>query len=193
MIERALSVNNCRTAIKITVKSAVSLVLIALAVGLPLIIHVAVGKQGGVTWLPMYLPILLGGCILGMRWGVAVGAISPIVSYLITLAIGDPMPAATRLPYMMAELVAAAAVTGYAADKIAIKGAIAFPAIALGLIAGRLTLLVLGAIFAPISQLNAVAALSQIRAGLAGAIAQIIVLPLIIIALRRMLLRDDKR
>ena len=116
-----------------------------------------------------------------------------IVSYLITLAIGDPMPAATRLPYMMAELVAAAAVTGYAADKIAIKGAIAFPAIALGLIAGRLTLLVLGAIFAPISQLNAAAALSQIRAGLAGAIAQIIVLPLIIIALRRMLLRDDKR
>ncbi len=193
MIERALSVNNCRTAIKITVKSAVSLVLIALAVGLPLIIHVAVGKQGGVTWLPMYLPILLGGCILGKRWGVAVGAIAPIVSYLITLAIGDPMPAATRLPYMMAELVAAAAVTGYAADKIAIKGAIAFPAIALGLIAGRLTLLVLGAIFAPISQLNAAAALSQIRAGLAGAIAQIIVLPLIIIALRRMLLRDDKR
>ncbi len=193
MIERALSVNNCRTAIKITVKSAVSLVLIALAVGLPLIIHVAVGKQGGVTWLPMYLPILLGGCILGVRWGVAVGAIAPIVSYLITLAIGDPMPAATRLPYMMAELVAAAAVTGYAADKIAIKGAIAFPAIALGLIAGRLTLLVLGAIFAPISQLNAAAALSQIRAGLAGAIAQIIVLPLIIIALRRMLLRDDKR
>ncbi len=193
MIERALSVNNCRTAIKITVKSAVSLVLIALAVGLPLIIHVAVGKQGGVTWLPMYLPILLGGCILGMRWGAAVGAIAPIVSYLITLAIGDPMPAATRLPYMMAELVAAAAVTGYAADKIAIKGAIAFPAIALGLIAGRLTLLVLGAIFAPISQLNAAAALSQIRAGLAGAIAQIIVLPLIIIALRRMLLRDDKR
>lgn len=193
MIERALSVNNCRTAIKITVKSAVSLVLIALAVGLPLIIHVAVGKQGGVTWLPMYLPILLGGCILGMRWGVTVGAIAPIVSYLITLAIGDPMPAATRLPYMMAELVAAAAVTGYAADKIAIKGAIAFPAIALGLIAGRLTLLVLGAIFAPISQLNAAAALSQIRAGLAGAIAQIIVLPLIIIALRRMLLRDDKR
>ncbi len=193
MIERALSVNNCRTAIKITVKSAVSLVLIALAVGLPLIIHVAVGKQGGVTWLPMYLPILLGGCILGKRWGVAVGAIAPIVSYLITLAIGEPMPAATRLPYMMAELVAAAAVTGYAADKIAIKGAIAFPAIALGLIAGRLTLLVLGAIFAPISQLNAAAALSQIRAGLAGAIAQIIVLPLIIIALRRMLLRDDKR
>ncbi|MDE6550607.1 MAG: hypothetical protein K2M44_03830 [Clostridia bacterium] len=193
MIERALVNRNCGVAIKITVKGIISIVLIALAVGLPLMLHAALGQQGGAMWLPIYLPVLLCGCILGVKWGVAVGITAPVISYLITLAIGEPMPALTRLPYMIAELAAAAAVTGAVANKITEKGIVAVPAVILGLLAGRLTFLVLAAIFASISPLSVAAAWSQIRTGLAGAGVQAVVVPIIVIALRKALLKDDKR
>ncbi|MDE6679437.1 MAG: NUDIX domain-containing protein, partial [Ruminococcus sp.] len=33
----------------------------------------AVGQSGGITWLPMYLPILIGVCLLGAKWGMVIG------------------------------------------------------------------------------------------------------------------------
>jgi hypothetical protein len=60
----------------------------------------------------MYLPVLLGGCLLGWRWALAVGVLSPVVSFLITSLAGAPMPALPRLPFMMAELAVFALVSG---------------------------------------------------------------------------------
>ena len=65
----------------ITLKAVLSVGLIALAVLLPQIVHIAPGQPGGVQLLPMYLPVLIGGCLLGWKWALAV-AYSPPLSAL---------------------------------------------------------------------------------------------------------------
>ena len=112
MIESVLAKHNAKLGTKITVKSLISVGVVALAVLLPQLVHLIAGASGGVQWLPMYLPVLLGGCLLGWKWGLGVGVLSPLVSFAITLLTGNAMPAASRLPYMMAELAVFAAVSG---------------------------------------------------------------------------------
>ena len=63
MLENVLVRRNCSFKIKVTVKSFVSIGIVALAVILPQLVHLAAGQAGGVKWLPMYLPVLLGGCL----------------------------------------------------------------------------------------------------------------------------------
>ena len=102
MIESVLAKHNAKLGTKITVKSLISVGVVALAVLLPQLVHLVAGASGGVQWLPMYLPVLLGGCLLGWKWGLGVGVLSPLVSFAITSLTGNAMPAASRLPYMMA-------------------------------------------------------------------------------------------
>ena len=106
MIENILTKKQASLRVKLTVKTLISTAIIILAVVLPQIAHAAAGAQAGITLLPMYLPVLLGGCLLGPVWGLGVGVLSPLASFLITSALGTPMPAAARLPFMMAELCA---------------------------------------------------------------------------------------
>ena len=97
MFENALTLRNVSSGRKIACKTLLSAGLIALAVVLPQIMHLALGQPGGVKWLPMYLPVLIGGCLLGTKWGFAVGVLSPMVSFMITLIMGNPMPMAAWL------------------------------------------------------------------------------------------------
>ena len=62
MLENILTLKKYSHKTKLTVKSIVAVSLVALAVVLPQIVHLAAGQAGGVTWLPMYLPVLLAGC-----------------------------------------------------------------------------------------------------------------------------------
>lgn len=112
MIDGILAKRNASTKACITVKTLISLVVIAMAVALPQILHVATGAAGGVKWLPMYLPVIIGACVLGAKWGVAAAVLSPITSFLLTSAVSSPMPAAARLPFMAAELAVMALVAG---------------------------------------------------------------------------------
>lgn len=112
MLEQVMRERSCSLKVKLTVKGLVSFGLIVLAVLLPQLVHLTLGQAGGVRWLPMYLPVLLAGCLLGVRWGMGVGVLSPVVSFALTSLWGDPMPAAARLPFMMAELCVFAAVSG---------------------------------------------------------------------------------
>ncbi|MDE6614573.1 MAG: hypothetical protein K2K24_03595, partial [Clostridia bacterium] len=82
MIENALVKNNLSLKTKITIKSLLSAGIVALAVILPQLLHLVFGQAGGVQWLPMYLPVLLGGCLLGWTWGLGIGIASPIVSFM---------------------------------------------------------------------------------------------------------------
>ncbi len=84
MLETALTRRSASVQTKITLKTLISAGLIALAVVLPQVVHIALGQPGGVQLLPMYLPVLIGGCLLGSRWAPAVGVLSPVVSFLIT-------------------------------------------------------------------------------------------------------------
>ena len=117
MLENILTLKKYSHKTKLTVKSIVAVSLVALAVVLPQIVHLAAGQAGGVTWLPMYLPVLLAGCLLGTSWGLAVGVASPLVSFALTSLWGSAMPAAARLPFMIAELAVFAAVSGLFSKK----------------------------------------------------------------------------
>ena len=192
MIESVLVRRNVALRVKVTVKMLVSLAVVALAVLLPQLVHLAAGAQGGVQWLPMYLPVLLGGCLLGWQWGLGVGVLSPLVSFAVTALAGDPMPAAARLPYMMAELAVFAAVSGLFSNKIVRNGWMAFPAVLLAQVAGRLTFLALAAVFQAVSPLTAAAVWSQIRAGLLGMVAQAVVVPFLVMGVRALLVREKK-
>ena len=73
--------------------------IIACAVVLPQLFHLSGIPNSGAVFLPMHIPVLLGGFILGPLFGALIGVLSPLISSLLTA-----MPAPARLPFMMIEL-----------------------------------------------------------------------------------------
>ena len=191
MFENALAYNNISFGKKIAYKTLVSAGLVALAVILPQLVHFALGQPGGVKWLPMYLPVLIGGCMLGAKWGLAVGVLSPLVSFLITSAMGNPMPIAARLPFMMAELAVFALVSGLFTNKIAKNGLWAFPAVILAQVTGRAIFLGLIALTQSMTNFTVPMIWSQIQTGFVGLLAQALIVPVIIIGLRKLMVKDN--
>ena len=190
MLENVLTRKNYSIKLKITVKSLVSLGIIALAVLLPQLVHLATGQAGGVQWLPMYLPVLLGGCLLGWSWGLGVGILSPLASFLITSAFSNPMPALARLPFMMAELAVFATVSGLFSEKIAENGWMAFPAVLLAQVCGRAIFMLLAVVFQSITPFTPAVIWSQIQAGLLGMILQAVIVPFLVMGLKKLMDAD---
>lgn len=191
MLENALVRRNCSLRVKITVKTLVSAGIVVLAVLLPQLVHLAAGQAGGVRWLPMYLPVLLGGCLLGWGWGLGVGLLSPLVSFALTSAWGAPMPALARLPFMMAELAVFAAVSGLFSDKIARNGWMAFPAVLLAAVSGRAFFLLLAVLFQSVAPFTPALVWSQIAEGLLALVLQAVLVPFLVIGVRALLRRDE--
>lgn len=192
MFENALTYRNISSGRKIAYKTIISAGLVALAVILPQIVHLALGQPRGVQWLPMYLPVLIGGCLLGAKWGFAVGAASPLVSFIITLASENPMPTAERLPFMMAELAVFALVSGVFTKKIVDNGLWAFPAVILAQVTGRAVFLGLIALTQSFTSFTAAVIWSQIQTGFSGLAVQAVIVPIIIIGLRKLLIREKE-
>lgn len=190
MLENVLARHNVSFKIRITVKSLVSAGIVALAVLLPQLVHLAFGQAGGVQWLPMYLPVLLGGCLLGTWWGLGVGVAAPLVSFAITSAMGNAMPAASRLPFMVAELAVFAAVSGLFSKKIAANGWMAFPAVLLAAVSGRTVFLLLVLLFQGVAPFSPALVWAQIQTGFIGLILQAVVVPFVVMGLKVLLDRD---
>lgn len=191
MLENILTLKKYSHKTKLTVKSIVAVSLVALAVVLPQIVHFAAGQAGGVTWLPMYLPVLLAGCLLGTAWGLAVGVASPLVSFALTSMWGSAMPAAARLPFMIAELAVFAAVSGLFSKNIFKNGLFAFAATALAIVCGRAVFMLSVIVFQSVAPFTPALVWSQIQSGLAGAAAQAVLVPLVVMAVRRLMLKDN--
>lgn len=192
MFEKALTQRSTAAGKKITLKALLSAGLIALAVILPQIVHIALGRPGGVQLLPMYLPVLLGGCLLGSKWALAVGVMSPVVSFAITSLMGSPMPALQRLPFMIAELAVFAVVSGLFTNKIYKNGMWAFPAVISAQIAGRLVFLGLVALFQSVAPFSVAMIWGQIQTGLIGLAIQAVLVPLLVIGIRALMIKDKK-
>ena len=190
MLEQVMRERSCSLKVKLTVKGLVSFGLIVLAVLLPQLVHLTLGQAGGVRWLPMYLPVLLAGCLLGVRWGMGVGVLSPVVSFALTSLWGDPMSAAARLPFMMAELCVFAAVSGIFSKQIAKNGWMAFPAVLLAQVRGRAAFLLLVVIFRSVAPFTPALIWSQIQMGLLGMVLQAVLVPFIVMGLRALLNRE---
>lgn len=190
MIENILARKGISLKIRLTVKSLVSAGVIILAVVLPQLVHLAAGPSGGMTWLPMYLPVLLGGCLLGTWWGLGVGILSPLVSFAVTSAMGSAMPAAARLLFMTAELAVFAAVSGLFSAKISENGWMAFPAVLLAAVSGRAVFLLLTAIFQSVAPFTVSVVWSQIQSGFIGLILQAVLVPLMVMGIRALMRRE---
>ena len=78
-----------------------------MALVLPMAFHLTGVPQPGQVFLPMHIPVLLGGFVLGPVFGFFVGLFSPIISSVLT-----GMPAVGRLPFMMIELAVYGLVSG---------------------------------------------------------------------------------
>lgn len=112
------------------------------------------------------------------------------MSFIITYAMGNPMPIAIRMPFMIAELAVFAIVSGLFTNKISDNGLWAFPAVILSQITGRTVFLglVLVAVLNSIVPFTPAIIWSQIKTGFIGLFAQAI----IVIGLRKVLLWEQK-
>lgn len=193
MLENVLEKRMTSLKAKISVKSAVSAALIVLAVVLPQIAHLAVGASAGMTLLPMYLPVLMGGLLLGTKWGLIVGILSPVASFCITSLAGAAMPAASRLPFMMAELAVFAAVSGLFGSKISEKPLLAFVGVILAQVCGRAFFLLCVYAFRGLSPLTAAAVWGQIKTGFTGLAIQAVAVPVIAIVISKLLNKEQSK
>ena len=192
MLENILVQRNVKTKTRIGIKTLVSVLVVALAVALPQIVHVAAGAQGGMIYLPMYLPVVIGGCLLGTWWGLGVGIMSPIVSFAITSLAGNSMPALARLPFMIVELGVFALVSGLFSKLIYKHSWVAIPATLTAFIAGRATFLALVAIFQGVTNLSVGVVWNQILMGWPGLIIIAVVVPVVTILLNVLLKKEKK-
>lgn len=116
-----------------------SAVFIAIGVVLPMAFH-SVG-MGGSVFLPMHIPVLIGGLFLGWRAGLMIGLVTPILSCLLT---GMP-PLLPMLPIMVAELGVYGAISGLLYREIKANLILS---LVVAMLAGRVTVGLVIALFA---------------------------------------------
>ena len=69
----------------------------------------------------------------------------------------------------------------------------AFPAVLLAQVSGRVAFLLLAAVFQGVSSLSAATVFAQIRTGLLGLVLQAVIVPFIVIGLRALLNRHKEK
>nr|MBN2278507.1 ECF transporter S component [candidate division Zixibacteria bacterium] len=101
---------------------------LALAIALPMAFHWT--GLGGRLFLPMHIPVLICGFVVGPLAGLLVGLIAPFMSHLLT-----SMPPAYAVPLMTMELAIYGLVAGLTFKKLKMN---IIPALLIAMIVGRL-------------------------------------------------------
>lgn len=167
---------------------AFSALFLALAVVLPIGFH-ALGIAGRV-FLPMHFPVLLAGFIAGPIAGLVVGLLAPTLSFFLT-----GMPPTYAVPLMSLELPIYGLVAGITYRHLRIN---VYLALVLAMVVGRLMfalgLLVLGKFMElPYTAAQFFSAGGAVATGLPGMLAQLVVIPLLVVALKRTRLSAEMR
>lgn len=90
-----------------TKKITFGAMFLALSLLLPQVFHFIGMQQAGSVFLPMHIPVFLGGMILGPLYGMFLGVLAPLTSCVLT-----GMPSAERVLFMMCELATYGMVSG---------------------------------------------------------------------------------
>ncbi|HEX2897668.1 MAG TPA: ECF transporter S component [candidate division Zixibacteria bacterium] len=153
---------------------------LALAVLLPIGFH-QIGASGRI-FLPMHIPPLLAGFLLGPYSGVIVGALAPLLSHSLT-----GMPPTYAVPLMSLELPMYGLVAGMAYKRLGINIYISLvAAMIVGRIMFGLGLFVLGLfIDLPYTAAKFFSTGGAIISGLPGIAVQIVVIPILVASLKR--------
>ena len=174
LISRGIQDNKKRFGIK----TIVACFCVVLAVVLPMIFHVFFAKNSGVKFLPMYMPVMLSGLLLGPYFSAVVALLSPLASYFLTSVLSSPMPSLERLPFMMFELLLFALICSLFSKKISKSWYYSYLAILCSFIISRSLFLFLVFLCRSFSSLSPSVIYSQILQGWPGLLISIIVLPL---------------
>lgn len=155
-----------------TKKLILNAVFIALGVLLPIAFHSF--NMGGKIFLPMHIPTLIGGLVLGPISGLLIGIFSPIISSALT---GMP-PVFPMLPIMIFELATYGLVAGYLRRE---KNMGIFPSLLIAMLAGRLIAAVVALVLGQFGFKEGPVAyfINAITTGIPGIIIQLIFVPLI--------------
>ncbi len=155
-----------------------SALYLALSVLLPIAFH-AFGL-GGRLFLPMHIPPLLAGFLVGPSSGVTVGLLAPLVSYLLT-----GMPPSYAVPLMSIELCLYGLAAGLFYYRLRLNVYVALlVALILGRIGFALGLVVLG-LFLELPYGVKTYYTAAVVTGLPGIIVQLIFIPPIVAAIMR--------
>lgn len=161
--------------------------LLAMGVVLPMALHAI--PLGGRIFLPMHIPTLIAGLLLGPAAGLVVGVGSPILSAAFT---GQP-----TVPYMVPmilELATYGVFAGFLRHLIGrvlgARGSTAaiFASLLLAMLAGRIVWMAVVVALAPVVGIQArpiAAALAAIGAGWPGMAIQLALIPAIVRAIER--------
>lgn len=90
-----------------TKKICIGALLLAAGILLPQLFHAVGGPAAGGMLLPMHIPVLLAGMLLGPSYGLLLGMVTPLFSFL-----ASGMPPLAKLPFMLLELTAYGALAG---------------------------------------------------------------------------------
>lgn len=160
-------------------KMAYGGLLTALGILLPQAFHVF-GQNAGMIFLPMHIPVLFAGLLLGSSYGAVIGAIVPVLSFALT-----GMPAVPKLYFMMVELIVYGTAIGFFIKKTNVYWSL-IAAMICGRICYGAALLVgvfLLHMHAPF--MNQAAFVGVIVTGIPGMVIQIFIIPLLYMTLKR--------
>lgn len=157
--------------------------MLALGIILPMVFHLTGVPQSGMVFLPMHIPVLLTGFFLGPFYGMAVGVLAPVISFLLT-----NMPTAARLPFMMIELTVYGAVSGLIYYKFVKRKYSVLIALISAMIAGRfvygIALWIAAGLFG-ISCGGPIAAWNATVMGIYGILIQIFIIPPVVYTMKK--------
>ena len=155
--------------------------LTALGILLPIAFH-SIPNAGGI-FLPMHIPVLLCGLICGFPYGLICGIITPLLSTLMT-----GMPPAAILPGMLCELAVYGTVSSLLISFIRFKNTYVniYISLIVAMLAGRIVSGLLNAfIFMAGKYSMQIWIASSFLTALPGIVFQLLLIPAIIVVLRR--------
>lgn len=167
-----------------TRKLCTAALLMATGIILPEIFHMVGGPAAGGLFLPMHLPVLIAGFLLGPFYGVVVAVASLIISFLLT-----GMPAAAMLPFMLIQLLAFGLLSGLLGGG---RWNL-YVGLILTLTGGRLIYAVALLAAATLFRLNVPPVATVVTAtvtGLPGIVTQLILVPAAVFLLRKVIRYD---
>ena len=165
----------------ITKKMVTAALLVALGVIIPMVFHAIPGA--GSIILPMHIPVLMCGLLLGAPFGLACGLLTPLLSSFIT-----GMPPLAYLPSMLVELSVYGLVSGVMVQVLKIKKEALklYIALVVAMICGRLVGGALNALIFRAGEYSTKLWLSTyFVTGLPGIVIQVGSVPSIVLALKR--------
>lgn len=168
-----------------TKKLTYSGLLLAVGILLPQAFHITGIPQSGAVFLPMHIPVLLAGFLLGPVYGAFIGMILPVISFLLT-----NMPVLARLPFMMGELLAYGLLSGllYQTFQFCQKKFGIYTSLLTAMLGGRVVyaiMLLIATYLLNIPCGGIMAAVTAAVTGIYGIIIQLILIPAVVYALKK--------